>query len=209
MTDSGTTVDELALTLAAATDAEVNITAADRDDFATLDRVKRAKREHENAAKALGKDAQRLVSDLLMRRVERGWEVLPSTVDEQGQPIKPYTRTVIRSKYAVDPETGKPYERAQVGEVLDDAGLGHLIVVGFDSDGLARHITAAVKAWRRRAGETGVTSAEHGGAHVDAFGHPLLGDELDDPTADRLALHPVLRALLGPVDMVDILFSRG
>jgi len=183
------------------------VTDRDREDFRRLHRWQRDRAAAKAAYEALGGSITALAKDLIDRRNERGWRPLPTTVTDQGEPVRPYVRGTLYPKFRTDPETGESYTRADVVDVLDAAGLGYLVETGYSSTAFAAVIRDQVKQWREQVSETPLTDED--GEPVDAWGTVLTAEERDDPTADELGIHPALRPYVTAVLLEEIRFTKG
>ena len=183
------------------------VTDRDREDFRRLHRWQRERAAAKAAYEALGGSITALAKDLIDRRNERGWRPLPTTVTDQGEPVRPYVRGTLYPKFRTDPETGESYTRADVVDVLDAAGLGYLVETGYSSTAFTAVIRDQVKQWREQVSETPLTDED--GEPVDAWGTVLTAEERDDPTADELGIHPALRPYVTAVLLEEIRFTKG
>ena len=205
---------ELADTLAALLDTPDTgeLTTAQKAKIVQLERLKRDKREHEAAAKALGPDIEALQTELIELAVEhqlydaRGRLALPDVTDGKGFLLHPYDQCKVWPKYRDDPDTDQPYGQQDLIEALRTCGLDHLVVERTASQAWPAYVRERVARWHQQCGETGVTDAE--GTYLDLDGEPLTGEEATDPVADILALPAALRAVIEPVTAVTIMFSR-
>jgi len=182
------------------------VTDRDRDDFRRLHRWQRDRAAAKAEYEALGGSIADLSKDLINRRNERDWRPLPTTVTDQGEPVRPYTRGTLWPKFRIDPYTGEPYTRADVVDALDAAGLGHLVETGYDGKAFAAAIRDQVKRWREQISETPLVNAA--GEPVDAWDTVLTAEERDDPTADELGIHPALRPFITAVLLEEIRFTK-
>lgn len=182
------------------------VTERDREDFRRLHRWQRERAAAKAAYEALGGSIATLTRELIDRRNERDWRPLPTTVTDQGQPVRPYVRGTLWPKFRTDPETGEPYTRADVAAVLGAADLGHLISTGYDSKAFAAVIREQVKTWREQSSETPLVNAD--GEPVDAWGTVLTAAEREDSTADELGIHPALRPYVTAVLLEEIRFTK-
>lgn len=188
------------------------LTDAEKAKIVQLDRMKRAKAEHEASAKGLAGPISALEAELIELAAEkqlydkRGRITLPDVEDGHGFELHPYDQQQVWPKYRIDPETDQPYKPEDVVEALRAAGLEHLIVEKTEQYAYPGYVRDQVKAWRQRAGQGGVRDEQ--GRHLDAHGNVLIGDEAADPTADILALPPKLRAVIEPSTVTSLRFSR-
>lgn len=188
-------------------DTTPNVTEVDRDELAELHRWQKERARHKASYDALGKTVATRTAEMLARRIERGWDILPATVSYLGDKLQPFISGTLYPKFRVDPETGDKYGRPDVVPALREAGLDHLIRQDYDATAFAAHVRKAVESWQAQAGETGVTNDD--GALVDAYGYVLTEVEQEDPTADVLALHPAIREFVEPVLTESIGFGKG
>lgn len=188
------------------------LTETERAELVELDAWKRAKANHETAAKALGRDIEQRTTKFMELIAERqmydakGNPYLPDVSDGKGFELHPFFISQIWPKYREDPETDQPYQQEDLIEVLRAVGLDHLIVERTAQHAWPGYIREAVKAWRQRVGQSGVTN--EAGEYVDAFGNVLTGEEAADPLADILALPPLLRSVIEPTVQHQLRFSR-
>ena len=171
------------------------------------ERMKRRRRLAEAEYKGLSAPIAAALELLIEMKAELGigrddWVAVH---DPAGFDVKPVEYRTIWPKYRIDPDTDKPYTRDQLVEALIACGYGDLIVTQPDGNAYAAMVRKRVKEWRALTGETGV---KREGVFVDHDGTPLVGDELDDPTADVLALPRALRAVAEPTELLDIRPTR-
>lgn len=208
--DATEPADALAALLAPETAPELS--PDDRAALVRLDTWKRAKARHKKAYEALGKDIEREETRLIELAVElglideRGRIAFGSLDDGQGFNLNPFERRTIWPKFREDPDTDQPYRRDQLIEVLRDLGLKHLIVETTEQYAWPGYVRERVKAWRKRAGQNGVTDDQ--GRFLDYDGEVLSAEEARDPVADILALPAKLRAVIEPVDKIELQFTR-
>jgi hypothetical protein len=197
--------DVVAALLAAGTDPDWPEHLA--ADFVLLESAQRRKREAAAKVKSLAKPIAEITTRLLDYRAEKQLDGFPELADDLGTPLYPHTRDTIWPKYRVDADTEEPSTTEEVIEALRACGYGEIITERWDSDAYTKLVRDRVKAWRQRCGEHGLTNVD--GELVDHDGSPLTEDEAQDPTHDRLALPRVLRAVVEPVELTEIRFTRG
>lgn len=184
------------------------VTARDRDQLAELHRWMRERREAKARYDALAGPIRERTRELLERRVERDWwPTMPTTVSDQGEPLRPYVKATLWPKFRVDPDTGERYSRHDVAPALEAAGLAYLVTSSYDATAFATAIREQVRSWRARVSETPATNTT--GEPVDAYGAVLTAAEREDPTADELGVHPALRDFVTVVQLEEIGFTKG
>lgn len=188
------------------------LTQAEKNKLVELDRWKRAKTNHETAAKVLARDIAKREAELIELAVEKqlydakGRLALPDVEDGQGFELHPFDRTMIWPKYRIDPETDQPYGPEDVVEALRACDLGHLIVEKTEQYAYPGYIRERVKMWEQRCGQAGIRDAD--GIYLDLDGEPISLEEARDPIANHLALPAKLRAIVEPSPSTTIQFTR-